>query len=68
MTVMHRWTVAELERIPDDGNLYEIIDGELLVSKQPHYYHQLVRLNIGDLLGAWNRKEGLGGVNLAPGI
>jgi hypothetical protein len=31
----HRWTRADLQRLPDDGNKYEVIDGELLVSPAP---------------------------------
>jgi hypothetical protein len=30
------WTSKDLELLPDDGKRYEIIDGELYVSKQPH--------------------------------
>gem|GEM_PF-3470903 len=29
------WTVADLEAIPDDGNRYEILHGELLVTPLP---------------------------------
>ena len=28
-----RWTVRDLELLPDDGKRYEIIDGELYVSR-----------------------------------
>ncbi|MGH9765443.1 MAG: Uma2 family endonuclease [Blastocatellia bacterium] len=35
-------TVADLDAMPDDGNRYEIIEGELLVSKAPSIQHQLV--------------------------
>ena len=45
----HRWTRADLQRMPDDGNRYEVIHGELLVTPAPrpaHVYVQdaLVRL------------------------
>ena len=38
-----RWTIENVELLPDtlDDTRYEIIDGELHVSHQPHYYHQL---------------------------
>jgi len=42
MTSSLRWISADLEAMPDDGKRYEIIDGDLQVSKQLHYYHQLV--------------------------
>lgn len=63
-----RWTSADLEKLPDDGSRYEVIDGELFVSKQQHYNHQLVCVNAGTLLKAWNSETGLGQVNLAPGL
>jgi len=34
MSTTTRWTSADLERMPDDGNRYEIIEGELYMSKQ----------------------------------
>jgi Uma2 family endonuclease len=36
------FTVAELDRMPDDGRRYELLDGELLVSARPTTTHQLV--------------------------
>jgi len=38
----HRWTRADLERLPDDGNRYEVIDGVLYVSPFPNSSHQNV--------------------------
>ncbi len=63
-----RFTSADLEKFPEDGKRYEIIDGELYVSRQPHYYHQLVCSNVVGLLKAWNKSSRLGQVNLAPGV
>jgi Uma2 family endonuclease len=39
-------TIADLEAMPDDGNRYEIIEGELFVSHAPGLTHQLVSDNI----------------------
>jgi len=33
-----RWTSADLAMLPDDGKRYEIIDGELYMSRQPHWH------------------------------
>jgi len=63
-----RWTSADLNALPDDGNRYEIVDGELLVSKQPHYYHQRVCANAVEVLGPWNAATGLGETSVAPGL
>jgi len=36
----YRWKSKDLERLPDEPYLtYEIIDGELIVSRQPHLRH-----------------------------
>jgi Uma2 family endonuclease len=34
------WTITDLERIPDDGLQYELLDGMLLVSPAPSRGHQ----------------------------
>ena len=31
-TKTRRWTRADLARLPDDGNRYEVLDGELFVT------------------------------------
>jgi Uma2 family endonuclease len=36
------FTVAELDRIPDDGHRYELMDGTLVVSPRPTTLHQAV--------------------------
>jgi Uma2 family endonuclease len=66
MTISLRWTSADLEALPNDGKRYEIIDGELYVSKQPHWYHQYVSGLIFAALEAGG--EGTGHANLAPGL
>ena len=36
------WTVDMLDALPDDGQRYEIIDGELFVTPAPREVHQLI--------------------------
>jgi Uma2 family endonuclease len=45
--VKRQWTFADLEDLPDDGNRYEIIDGELFVTPAPSLNHQdaVIRLH-----------------------
>jgi len=35
-------SAADLDAMPDDGNRYELIDGEILVSRAPAITHQLI--------------------------
>ena len=56
MKTLH-WTLRDLELLPDDGNRYEIIDGELYVAKQPDWQHQLVCFQLGFLLETWNEQS-----------
>jgi Uma2 family endonuclease len=44
------WTAADLERLPDDGHRYEIVDGVLLVNAAPAPDHQEVALRMWRLL------------------
>jgi Uma2 family endonuclease len=68
MTSTLRWTSADLDALPDDGRRYEIIDGELFVSKQPHFYHQHVSGKIYGLLENWSNQSQLGQTIIAPGL
>src|SRR5205085_8861896 len=57
----HRWTRADLERLPeDDGNRYEIIDGELLVTPAPRPAHDAIVEELGWLLNDYCRRVNLG--------
>ena len=47
------WTVADLEALPDDGNRYEILHGELLVTPLPSNGHQGVAGRLFRRLANW---------------
>ena len=68
MSATLRWTSRDLEALPDDGKRYEIIDGELYMSRQPHWYHQTLCGQLYALLQAWSKQTGAGRANLAPGV
>src|SRR5439155_1943456 len=33
------WTEAELEALPEDGFIHEVVDGELIMSPKNNFYH-----------------------------
>jgi Uma2 family endonuclease len=63
-----RWQSADLELLPDNGNRYEIIDGELLVTRAPHWKHQRVITKLIRALDNWSIQSNLGEVVTTPGI
>ena len=69
MSVIRRFTSADLELFPEnDGKRYEIIDGELYVSRQPHLYHQFVCDEILFRLQQWSNERKQGRAASAPGL
>ncbi|WP_026369239.1 Uma2 family endonuclease [Kallotenue papyrolyticum] len=68
MSTTLRWTSADFAALPDDGKRDEIIDGDLYVSRQPHWHHQFVCLRLGRFLDEWNEQTKAGVVNSAPGV
>lgn len=63
------WTTADVDRLPDvEGIRYEIIRGELIVSKSPGWEHQRTCANILFELEQWNREAKLAQVAPAPGV
>src|SRR5436309_4474204 len=60
------WTREMVLALPDDGNRYELIDGELLVSPSPRALHQRAVLCLYDRLGPFVRRHRIGVVGLAP--
>ncbi len=68
-TGTRRWTIADLESLPDEpGTRYEIINGELFVTRQPHFGHQECGGKCVTALNNWNAQVGLGRVAGAPGV
>ncbi|MGD1899308.1 MAG: Uma2 family endonuclease [Phormidesmis sp.] len=64
------WTIQDLDAIPNDGGWkrYEIINGELLVTRAPHVRHQGVASKINTRLEVWSEETGLGSSFQTPGV
>jgi Uma2 family endonuclease len=64
-----RWTTSDLELLAvDEWKRYEIIDGELFVTRAPHWQHQGAAGNIYLELQIWSRTSGLGETRQTPGV
>ena len=63
-----RWTTADIELLPDNGVRYEIIDGELFMSRAPTNRHQKICIRLAQHLANWSDESGLGDVLGAPGL
>jgi Uma2 family endonuclease len=67
-------TVAEFEKLPDDGNLHELDEGELIVMPPPGLRHGMVQRAVAVALDQAARKAASGivltecGFRLAPDV
>ena len=64
------WTTRDLEAMPDDGGWkrYEIVGGELFVTRAPHIRHQGAASKIHVRLENWSEETGLGNAFEVPGV
>jgi Uma2 family endonuclease len=68
METAEKFTSADLALMPDDGKRYEIIEGELYVSRQPSFEHQYVCSRLVHFLGEWDVDNKVGVALIAPGL
>ena len=69
MSTSLRFTSSDLEKFPDiEGVRYEIIDGELHVSKAPGWHHQYACDGVVVALRNWNEQTGAGVAVSGPGV
>ncbi|MBM2810439.1 MAG: hypothetical protein HW416_1198 [Chloroflexi bacterium] len=68
MATSVRFTSKDLEAFPDNTKRYEIIDGELYVSKNPALPHQHVCMVLAAELHIWSVRTGAGFVYPTPGL
>lgn len=61
-------TIDDLDALPDDGNRYELFEGELFVSRAPGLSHQRVLGNLHASLRVYLDQNPIGEVLLTPGV
>jgi Uma2 family endonuclease len=61
-------TIADLDAMPDDGNRYELFEGELFVSRAPSLSHQRILVNLVGLLLDYLKRNPIGEVIPTPGV
>jgi Uma2 family endonuclease len=67
MPVLKReWTADDLADLPDDGQRYEVIDGELFVTLSPSARHQEAVAELYVLLREYLKRERVGHAFFAP--
>jgi Uma2 family endonuclease len=59
-TATKRWTLDELHSLPDDGNKYELINGELFVTPPPTEEHETIVARLSRILDPYVAKHDLG--------
>jgi len=56
------WTEAELEALPEDGYMHEVVDGELVMSLKNDWFHGRICTRVVIALGNFVLKHRLGAV------
>jgi len=62
------WRSSDLDLLPENGTRYEIIQGELFVSKSPHWHHQVACTKVAAQLMLWSESNGNGQAVVTPGV
>ncbi len=66
MAVPAYFTAEMVRAMPDDGNRYEVVYGELLVTPSPRLLHQLLVQRLSMALGNYLQKEPVGLILESP--
>src|SRR5215203_6010717 len=61
-------SIYDIEALPDDGNIYELFEGELTVSKAPALKHQELITNFSIILGSYLWQNPIGQIWVTPGV
>lgn len=61
-----QWTADRVRALPDDGNRYELVSGELVVTPSPRGAHQVVLIRLIRRLDPWLEGTGAGHLMVPP--
>jgi len=61
-------SIYDLDALPDDGNIYELFEGELSVAKAPSLKHQEIIVNFATILKSHLWENPIGSVWVTPGV
>src|SRR5204863_1319116 len=56
------WTEAELEALPEDGYIHEVVNGELVMSPKNYWYHGRICTRLITAISIFVREHRLGAV------
>lgn len=62
MTAPTYYTADMVRALPEDGNRYEVVYGELLVTPSPRPWHEIVQLRLLLALGTYLTRHPIGQV------
>src|SRR5205823_533902 len=62
VNVGKEWTEAELEALPEDGYIHEVVNGELVMSPKNYWYHGRICTRLITAISIFVREHRLGAV------
>lgn len=65
-TMDKEWTAEMVRAIPDDGNRYQVVDGELFVTPGPTWRHGDVLLELATTFIEYLKKNPVGHLKISP--
>src|SRR3569623_1454169 len=60
VATVKRWTLEEVHSLPEDGNKYELVRGELIVTPPPNEDHETIAARLSRVLDPYVEAQGLG--------
>jgi Uma2 family endonuclease len=59
-SAVKQWTLEEVHSLPDDGNKYELVRGELFVTPAPTPSHETIAARLSEILTPYVKQHALG--------